>query len=162
MDQKREQNGALTSPLEDLGRFPTGCGVYLMKDGKDAVLYVGKAKNLRARLRSYQGGGDGRLHICFLLDRVRAVDTIITDTEKEALLLENTLIKTHRPRFNMRLRDDKTYVSLRLDPREKFPFFQVVRRVKKDGARYFGPFHSSSEVRATLKRVYRLFPLRHY
>ncbi|NLC71133.1 MAG: excinuclease ABC subunit UvrC [Desulfuromonadaceae bacterium] len=149
-------------PLDDIGSFPAGCGVYLMKDEKDAVLYVGKAKNLRARLRSYQGGGDGRPQIRFLLERIRSVDTIVTDTEKEALLLENTLIKKHRPRFNMRLRDDKTYVSLRLDPREEFPFLQVVRRVAKDGARYFGPFHSSGAVKETLKRIYRLFPLRHY
>ncbi|NLV23353.1 MAG: excinuclease ABC subunit UvrC [Deltaproteobacteria bacterium] len=162
MDENQQDLNNELHSLDDLSRFPAASGVYLMKDGTDAVLYVGKAKNLRARLRSYQGGGDGRPQIRFLLERVRSVDTIVTDTEKEALLLENTLIKRHRPRFNMRLRDDKTYVSLRLDPREEFPFLQVVRRVKKDGARYFGPFHSSSAVRETLKRIYRLFPLRHY
>ncbi|MBN1142439.1 MAG: excinuclease ABC subunit UvrC [Deltaproteobacteria bacterium] len=161
-DRDRTKTSGAAAPLADLGAFPASCGVYLMKDGQGAVLYVGKAKNLRARLRSYQGGADSRFQVRFLLDKVRRIDTIVTDTEKEALLLENTLIKSHRPRFNIRLRDDKTYVSLRLDPREEFPFFQIVRRVKKDGARYFGPFHSSSEVRQTLKRIYRLFPLRHY
>jgi excinuclease ABC subunit C len=161
MDKDKEITGT-GDPLDDLGRFPTASGVYLMKDGEETILYVGKAKNLRARLRNYQGDGDGRPHIRFLLEKVQSIDTIVTDTEKEALLLENTLIKRHRPRFNMRLRDDKTYVSLRLDSREEFPFLQIVRRVKKDGARYFGPFHSSSAVRETLKRIYRLFPLRHY
>jgi excinuclease ABC subunit C len=81
------------------------------------ILYVGKANNLRSRLRSYfSAEGDGRAHIRFLMNRVRAIETIVTDTEKEALILENTLIKKHRPRYNIHLRDDKTYVSLRLDP----------------------------------------------
>jgi len=147
----------------DPKKFPTSAGVYLMKDGDDAVLYVGKAKNLRARLRSYfVAGGDGRAHILFLMRRVRRVETIVTDTEKEALILENTLIKKYRPRYNINLRDDKTYVSLRLDPREEFPTLQVVRKVKPDGALYFGPFSSSSAVRETLKEIYRIFPLRHY
>ncbi len=147
----------------DLKKFPTTPGVYLMKGKDGAVLYVGKAKNLRARLRSYFAGpGDGRPQVRFLLGRVEAVETIVTDTEKEALLLENTLIKKHRPRYNITLRDDKTYVSIRLDPREEFPALQVVRHVKRDGALYFGPFASSGAVRETLKEIYRVFPLRHY
>ncbi len=147
----------------DLKKFPTTPGVYLMKGKDGAVLYVGKAKNLRARLRSYFAGpGDGRPQVRFLLGRVEAVETIVTDTEKEALLLENTLIKKHRPRYNITLRDDKTYVSIRLDPREEFPALQVVRYVKRDGALYFGPFASSGAVRETLKEIYRVFPLRHY
>ncbi|MCR5220354.1 MAG: excinuclease ABC subunit UvrC [bacterium] len=150
------------SPFADLSRFPTDSGVYLMKDEQGLVLYVGKAKNLRARLRNYQGEGDGRQHIRFLVRKVHSIETIITDSEKEALLLENTLIKKHHPRFNIRLRDDKTYVSLRMDPREDFPFLQLVRRVKKDGARYFGPFPSGGAVKETLKRIHRLFPLRHF
>jgi excinuclease ABC subunit C len=93
---------------------------------------------------------------------VREIETIVTDTEKEALILENTLIKKHRPRYNIHLRDDKTYVSIRLDPREEFPALQVVRKVQRDGALYFGPFSSGSAVRETLKEIYRLFPLRHY
>ena len=150
------------SPFADFSRFPTDSGVYLMKDEQGLVLYVGKAKNLRARLRNYQGEGDGRHHIRFLVRKVHSIETIITDNEKEALLLENTLIKKHHPRFNIRLRDDKTYVSLRMDPREDFPFLQLVRRVKKDGARYFGPFPSGGAVKETLKRIHRLFPLRHF
>ncbi len=146
----------------DLKKFPAAPGVYLMKGPQGEVLYVGKAKHLRNRLRSYFSvAGDGRAHIRFLMNRVAAVDTLVTDTEKEALILENTLIKEHRPRYNINLRDDKTYVSLRIDLREEFPALQLVRRVKKDGARYFGPYSSGSAVRETLKLIYRIFPLRH-
>jgi len=147
----------------DLRRFPTSAGVYLMKGSDGQILYVGKAKNLRNRLRSYfSGTGDGRAHIQFLLKRLETVETIVTDTEKEALILENTLIKKHHPRYNLSLRDDKTYVSVRLDLREEFPSLQVVRKVKQDGALYFGPYSSAAAVRATLKQIYRMFPLRHY
>lgn len=147
----------------DLKKFPTATGVYLMKGAQGEVLYVGKAKQLRNRLRGYfSAAGDGRAHIRFLMNRVTAIDTIVTDTEKEALLLENTLIKKYRPRYNINLRDDKTYVSLRIDMREEFPTLQLVRRVKKDGARYFGPYSSSTAVRETLKLIYRIFPLRHH
>lgn len=147
----------------DISRLPTASGVYLMRDFGGSVLYVGKAKNLRARLRSYlRAEGDGRPQIRLLLERVSGVETIVTDTENEALILENTLIKRYRPRYNINLRDDKTYVSLRLDPREEFPALQVVRRVPRDGALYFGPFTSPGAVRETLKEIYRIFPLRHY
>jgi excinuclease ABC subunit C len=147
----------------DLKKFPAAAGVYLMKGGQGEVLYVGKAKNLRNRLRSYfSTQGDGRPHIRFLLKRVVAVETIVTDTEKEALILENTLIKQHRPRYNIILRDDKTYLSLRLDPAEEFPTLQLVRKVVRDGARYFGPYSSATAVRATLKEIFRIFPLRRH
>jgi len=152
------------SPVEfEPRKYPTSSGVYLMRDAEGAVLYVGKARNLRARLRSYfSARGDGRAQIRFLMARVAAVETLVTDTEKEALILENTLIKEHRPRYNFDLRDDKTYVSLRLDPREEFPGLEVVRQVHRDGALYFGPYVSSGGVRETLKLIYRIFPLRHY
>ena len=147
----------------DLRRQPTSTGVYLMKDPDGQVLYVGKAKNLRARLRSYlQADRDTRPQIKFLMERTATVETIVTDTEKEALILENTLIKKYRPRYNIHLRDDKTFVSLRIDLHDDFPMLEVVRQVRKDGARYFGPFASSSALRQTLKEIYRIFPLRHY
>ncbi|MDH3868409.1 MAG: GIY-YIG nuclease family protein, partial [Desulfuromonadales bacterium] len=147
----------------DLRRQPTSSGVYLMKDDAGVILYVGKAKNLRARLRSYmQAERDTRPQIKFLMERAATIETIVTDTEKEALILENTLIKKHRPRYNIHLRDDKTFVSLRIDLRDEFPMLEVVRRVRQDGARYFGPFASSSALRQTLKEIYRIFPLRHY
>lgn len=147
----------------DVKKYPTAPGVYLMRGEGDAVLYVGKAKNLRVRLRSYfSAAGDGRGQIPFLMNRVKQIDTIVTDTEKEALILENTLIKKHRPRYNINLRDDKTYLSIRIDPREEFPVLQTVRKVKRDGALYFGPYASGTAVRETLKEIYRIFPLRHY
>ncbi len=147
----------------DLRRQPTSAGVYLMKDADGQVLYVGKAKNLRARLRSYlQAERDSRPQVKFLMERAATIETIVTDTEKEALILENTLIKKYRPRYNIHLRDDKTFVSLRIDLRDEFPMLEVVRQVRRDGARYYGPFASSSALRQTLKEVYRIFPLRHY
>jgi len=147
----------------DLRRQPTSAGVYLMKDAAGKILYVGKAKNLRARLRSYlHSERDTRPQIKFLMERAASIETIVTDTEKEALILENTLIKKHRPRYNIHLRDDKTFVSLRIDLRDEFPMPEVVRHVRKDGARYFGPFSSSSALRQTLKEIYRIFPLRHF
>ncbi len=128
----------------------------------DEILYVGKAKQLRNRLRSYfSAAGDGRAQIPWLMEKVQRVEVIVTDTEKEALLLENTLIKQHRPRYNIDLRDDKTYVSVRIDRHEEFPALQVVRLVKNDGASYFGPYSSAGAIRQTLKEIYRIFPLRH-
>ena len=146
----------------DLKNYPQSPGVYMMFGGKDEVLYVGKAKQLRSRLRSYfSAGGDGRLQIPLLMERVERIEVIITDTEKEALLLENTLIKKYRPRYNIDLRDDKTYVSVRIDLHDPFPMMQVVRQVKNDGAHYFGPYSSAAAIRETLKEIYRIFPLRH-
>ena len=146
----------------DLKEYPQTPGVYQMFGKGDEVLYVGKAKQLRNRLRSYfSSGGDGRLHIPLLMEKVERVEVILTDTEKEALLLENTLIKKYRPRYNIELRDDKTYVSVRIDLNDPFPMMQVVRQVKNDGAHYFGPYSSASSIRETLKEIYRIFPLRH-
>lgn len=134
-----------------------------MRNAAGVVLYVGKAKNLRSRVRSYfTKARDSRHHIRFLMARVADIDYIVTDTEKEALILENTLIKKHRPRYNINLRDDKTYFSLRMDPAEEFPRLSIIRRVKHDGARYFGPYSSAAAAREVLKQLYRIFPLRHY
>ncbi|OQY18515.1 MAG: excinuclease ABC subunit C [Desulfobacteraceae bacterium 4572_35.1] len=146
----------------DLNTISTASGVYLMSDDNGRVLYVGKARNLRARLRNYVRGEDSRAHIQFLLRRVAKVETIVTDTEKEALILENTLIKKHKPRYNINLRDDKTYVSLRIDMQEEFPAIQIVRRVRRDGALYFGPYSSAAALKTTLKQLSRIFPLRHH
>ncbi|MCK5825981.1 MAG: excinuclease ABC subunit UvrC, partial [Desulfuromusa sp.] len=146
----------------DLKSYPQSPGVYMMFGGKDEVLYVGKAKQLRNRLRSYfSAGGDGRLQIPLLMEKVERIEVIITDTEKEALLLEHTLIKKYRPRYNIELRDDKTYVSVRIDLHDPYPMMQVVRQVKNDGAHYFGPYSSAAAIRETLKEIYRIFPLRH-
>lgn len=150
------------SSEEFLARLPTGPGVYLMKDADGRILYVGKAINLRSRVRSYfREGGDGRFLVPFLRRRVEAVETILTESEKEALLLENTLIKKHKPRFNIRLRDDKTYISLRLDTTHKWPRLHRVRKRRPgDKALYFGPYHSSHSVTQTIRFLQRLFPIR--
>ncbi|MCX6348877.1 MAG: excinuclease ABC subunit UvrC, partial [Candidatus Aureabacteria bacterium] len=141
--------------------FPTLPGVYLMKDSGGGIIYVGKANNLRGRVLNYfRAGGDGRPRVPYLLARLAAIDYLVTDTEKEALLLENTLIKKHRPLYNIYFRDDKTFLSLRLDPRETFPRLAFVRRTKADGGVYFGPYASGAAVKSALKSVEKLFPLR--
>jgi len=148
---------ALDALVDSAPREP---GVYLMKDREGRILYVGKAKDLKSRLKSYAGGTDGRFMVPFLVGRLADVEFIVTATEKEALLLENTLIKEHRPRYNVDFRDDKAYFHIRLDPAEPFPRYQLVRRPRKDGARYFGPFPSSASARETLAFLHSLFPLR--
>ena len=142
--------------------FPTAPGVYLMRDTAGTILYVGKACNLRQRVSNYFGNTDGRPQVRFLMARVDTIEFTITDTEKEALLLENTLIKQHQPRYNLNLKDDKTFFSLQIDLRKPFPRFTVVRKVSRDGARYFGPYASASAARDVLRQLQRMFPLRHY
>ena len=147
---------------EKIRRFPALPGVYRMCDAGGTVLYVGKACNLRQRLRNYFGATDSRPQVRFLMSRVVDIEFTVTDTEKEALLLENILIKQHKPRYNLDLKDDKTFFSLRIDLRERFPRFTVVRRISRDGARYFGPYASASAARDVVRQLQRMFPLRHY
>ncbi|HVK74939.1 MAG TPA: excinuclease ABC subunit UvrC [Kofleriaceae bacterium] len=159
-------------PADLLDRIPTDPGVYVMKDGAGKVIYVGKAKNLRTRVRQYfRPGGDERFFVAAgYLGRVVAdIDTVVVTDEKEALLLENHLIKKHQPRFNVKLRDDKQYLVLRVvppDPSEdaprarRFPRVEVGRNIKDDGARYFGPYHSATSCRETLRVLNRHFQLR--
>lgn len=149
------------SVAELLERLPTDPGVYLMKDKRGRVIYVGKAKNLKNRVRSYfHRSGDSRPFVK-LLDRILCdIETVITSSEKEALLLENTLIKQHKPRFNVRLIDDKNYLVLRLDAKARFPRLEVTRKIREDGARYFGPYHSARACRQTLEVIGRHFRLR--
>lgn len=139
---------------------PRTPGVYLMKGAEGEVLYVGKARDIRSRIKAYFEGKDSRVMVPFLVSRVSDIDFIVTRTEKEALILENNLIKEHRPRYNVNFRDDKTYFHIRLDPRESFPRFQLVRRPKRDGARYFGPYPSSASAKETLRFLQPVFPLR--
>ena len=145
---------------KSLDAIPTSPGVYIMKSKTGEVIYVGKAKDLRARVRAYFRDGDSRYSVKFLMERAADIDFIVTNNEKEALLLENTLIKQHKPRYNVRLKDDKTYVSLRLDPRDDFPRVTIVRRYKRDGALYFGPYSSAAAVRETLRTIHEIFPIR--
>ncbi len=154
-------NSSIEELREAAGRFPADPGVYLFKDAAGRILYVGKAQSLRTRIRSYfREGADGRAQIQFLLQRARVLDYIVTETEQEALILENNLIKKHRPRYNIVFKDDKTYVNLRLNTDHPFPRLTVVRRPRRDGAAYFGPFASAGSVRQTLRTIGRVFPLR--
>ena len=150
---------AVTEKLESLPAHP---GCYLFRDKEGGVLYVGKAKSLRARVRSYfqESGTDTRAFIPSLPRLMGDLETFVTNTEKEAAILENSLIKEHRPRLNVKLRDDKEYLTLRLDKRADWPRLQLVRRPAADGANYFGPFHSATSARRTLHLVEKHFKLR--
>ncbi|HVP68934.1 MAG TPA: excinuclease ABC subunit UvrC [Anaeromyxobacteraceae bacterium] len=146
-----------------LDELPAEPGCYLMRDRAGTVVYVGKAASLRTRVRSYfDRGGDDRLFVPLLDDLLGDVDVIVTRSEKEAVLLENELIKKHKPRFNVRLRDDKDFIVLRLDERHPYPRLEVTRarQRREDGARYFGPYSSASSIRETLRVVNRWFQLR--
>jgi len=145
-----------------LDALPDACGVYLFKDRRHKVLYVGKAVSLRSRVRSYfqPGSSDERVLVDHMVPKVADVDWVLVANEKEALILENNLIKQLKPRFNINLKDDKTFLSLRLDRREPFPRLQTVRRYTEDGARYFGPYASAASLRETLRIVNTVFPLR--
>ena len=154
MDEHKEQIN------ERIKAAPRETGVYMMKDSAGKVIYVGKAKDLRNRVRSYFASRDSRPMIPFMVARIHDIDFIVTETEKEALLLENTLIKEHRPRYNVFFRDDKDYNHLRVDLDHPFPRFQFVRRPKKDGAVYFGPYSSGLAVRETMHFLQKIFPLR--
>jgi len=154
-------------PLSDaillkLESLPAQPGVYLFKDKKGVVLYVGKAKSLRSRVRSYfqEGGSDSRYFIPILQRTLGDLETVVTGSEKEAAILENALIKQHRPRYNVKLRDDKEFISLRLATTHRWPRLDVVRRPTDDGARYFGPYHSATAARRTLHLVNKHFQLR--
>jgi excinuclease ABC subunit C len=167
--------------LEKLEALPVQSGVYLFKDAKGVVVYVGKAKSLRSRVRSYfqAGGSDNRYFIPILQRTVGDIETIVTANEKEATILESTLIKQHDPRYNVKLRDDKDFLCIRLDESHEWPRLTVVRqraasKAKESaaaegegaassgerGARYFGPYHSATSARRTLHLVNKHFQLR--
>jgi excinuclease ABC subunit C len=154
---------ASPSALEQkLSLLPVQPGCYVFKDKQGAVLYVGKAKSLRSRVRSYfqDGGSDVRAFIPFLRKHAVDLETIVTATEKEAAVLENSLIKERKPRYNVKLRDDKEFLSLRIAAEHAFPRLDLVRKPKKDGARYYGPYHSATAARRTLNLVEKHFKLR--
>ena len=136
-------------------------GVYIHRDSKGKVLYVGKSSSLRNRLRSYFGSKNNLDDkTTELVSRISDFEFIVTESDQEALLLENALIKKYKPRFNIRLKDDKTYPYIKVDLAEEFPRVYVTRRTANDGARYFGPFASAGSVRKTLDLLKRLFPYR--
>jgi excinuclease ABC subunit C len=150
------------SLAEILEGLPQAPGVYIMKDHRGKPVYIGKAAVLRNRVRQYfqPSSGDSRDFVPLLEGIVTDIETVITSNEKEALLLENTLIKKHQPRFNVNLKDDKNYLVLRLDPAAEWPRLEVVRKLGDDGAYYFGPYHSATSCREALRVVNRHFQLR--
>ncbi len=147
--------------LEQARALPERPGVYLMKDARGQVLYIGKARRLRSRVRSYFGSGrsmERRIHA--LVDQIVTLDHVVTASEADALLLEATLVKRHQPTYNVRLKDDKHYPYLKVDVQHEWPRVTITRRVEQDGARYFGPYASAGSVRRTLDVVKKLFPWR--
>ena len=150
------------SAQRKLDKLPASPGVYVFHGGDGKVLYVGKARSLRNRVRSYfqPGSSDLRAFVSRLERELTDIETFVTHTDKEAALLENQLIKSHQPKYNVKLRDDKEYLSLRLDAKKPWPRLEVVRRPKPDGAQYFGPYHSATAARQTLRLVNRYFQLR--
>ena len=146
---------------QKINNLPSNPGVYLFKDKRGTILYVGKAGNIKHRVSSYFQKPAGKdLKTLTMLEKVADIDTMVTDTEKEAFILEDTLIKTHRPRYNVKLRDDKNYPCLKLSVEEEYPTLCIVRRIKKDGSLYFGPYPSGTSLRETLRVIRRLFPIR--
>ncbi|MFT6398635.1 MAG: excinuclease ABC subunit C [Bradymonadia bacterium] len=145
---------------ETVSSLPQSPGVYIMRGHGKEIIYIGKATNLRSRVRSYFSGNDPRAFVQYLDRLLAEVEFVLCANPKEALLLENTLIKRHKPRFNFMLRDDKNYLAIRIDPRKEWPRVELVRKIKKDGAHYFGPYHSAAKVRQTLNILNRYFQLR--
>ncbi len=146
---------------EKLKNLPVAPGVYLHKDEAGKIIYVGKAKNLRNRVRSYFQSGRGHdRKTRELVKRIADLEFIVTDTEVEALVLESNLIKQHKPRFNVLLKDDKQYPHLKLTINEPFPRVMITRKVNRDGALYFGPFLPASLARRTIDLINRTFQLR--
>ncbi|MFH0768585.1 MAG: excinuclease ABC subunit UvrC [Chloroflexota bacterium] len=146
---------------EQLKQLPASPGVYLMRDAEKNILYVGKAASLRHRVRSYFAGGQKLLpKLQRMVARVNDLEFFVTNSEQEALILENNLIKRYRPHYNVRLKDDKTFPYLRINLNEDWPRVYITRRLEENGARYFGPFASAKSVRQTLKILKGIFPFR--
>lgn len=155
--------------LENIKHLPDQPGCYLMKNKKGKIFYVGKAINLRSRLRSYFTGQDTRPFVSWLSHMLYDIETVVVRNEKEALLLEHTLIKQHQPQFNISLKDDKNYILLKLQMKSvskssplhlRYPRLEIVRTAKSDGARYFGPFPSAMQIRETVQLINKHFQLR--
>lgn len=145
---------------EKLANLPSRPGVYLMRDKTGKVIYVGKAKDLRSRVRAYFNSADERSQVQFLVQRIEDVETLVTISDKEALILENNLIKQYKPRYNIRLKDDKSYLSIKVTTAHAWPRIFATRKIVKDGSRYFGPFSSAVAARETIDIIEKHFLLR--
>jgi excinuclease ABC subunit C len=140
--------------------LPENSGVYIMKDVDKEVLYVGKAKNLKSRVSSYFAGSDTRPHIEYLLEKIHEIETIVTESERQALVLESDLIKKFKPRYNIRLKDDKAPFMVMINQDHEWPRLELVRKKKDDGNLYFGPYPFGYELRTLLEVIERSIPLR--
>ena len=141
--------------------LPNSPGVYIMKDAGGEILYIGKAGSLKDRVRSYfQKGANLTVKTSAMIEQVSDIEWIVAGSDLEALILENNLIKKHKPKYNVILRDDKNYPYLKLSTDEDFPRFSIVRRYKKDKALYFGPYVPANALRETLIVINKIFPLR--
>jgi len=161
MNYKRNPKNKSSLLLDKLSEVTSAPGVYLMKDPQEGVLYVGKALNLKKRLSSYFTKLEQTdIKTTVLVKKITDFEIIITKTENEALILESSLIKKYKPRYNVNLKDDKRYPSLRLDMKELYPSLEIVRKIKKDGSIYFGPYSSANSVRKTLKFIHKTFKIR--
>jgi excinuclease ABC subunit C len=146
---------------ESIKEFPQKPGAYLFKDKSGKIIYIGKAKNLRKRINSYFAHGDDKSRkLSRIIRNAEEIEHIITATETEALILEGNLIKKYRPRYNVDLKDDANYPFFKLDIASPYPRVSVVRRMKNDGALYFGPYPSVTQARSTLRLIGPVFPLR--
>lgn len=146
---------------EKLKDLPQSPGVYIMKNDNDEIIYVGKAINLRNRVRQYfHSAGQLSSKTVALVSHIETIETIVTDSEMEALILECNLIKNHHPRYNILLKDDKSYPWIRLTVNEEYPRIMMTREYKKDGGKYFGPFTSSFAVKNTIEAILKIYPLK--
>ncbi len=143
-----------------INSLPDTSGVYIFSDRDKRILYIGKARQLKDRVRSYFGEGKKDVKTERLVKRIEHIDVVVTGNEKEAFLLENNLIKEHTPRYNVNLKDNKTYISLKLTLKDNFPALYVTREIKDDGALYFGPYPHAKDVKDVLKIVQGLYPIR--
>jgi len=157
---RRAMPEAMSVASEKWSNLPARPGVYLMRDKAGKVIYVGKAKDLRARVRAYFSNADERSQIEFLVRRVEHIEALVTASDKEALILENNLIKQYKPRYNIRLKDDKSYLSIKVTAAHPWPRIFATRKIVKDGSRYFGPFSSALAARETIDIIEKHFLLR--
>jgi len=151
---------AVKGLMDKLAGLPSRPGVYLMREAGGKVIYVGKAKDLRTRVRAYFNRSDERSQIQFLVGRIADIETLVTSNDKEALILENNLIKQYKPRYNIRLKDDKSYLSIKVTTQHAWPRILATRKIVKDGNRYFGPFSSALAARETIDIIEKHFQLR--
>lgn len=150
----------MRTPKLQASRLPLTSGVYFMKDNTGSIIYIGKAKNLRHRVKAYFAHRENRPYIPHLLAKIQNIDFICTDNEHQAILLERDLVAKFKPRYNVQLKDDKFPYQVRVDLREAWPKLELVRRTKTDGAIYLGPFANSFELKKLLEVIRKTIPLR--